>query len=109
MPCHGIVGDRSQDVYGFGVYVHHTSHQALREWRDNTQGHRSGPNDNWHESKSIALREASCSRTSYRGHVLKPATTEANQSCGDGPDHSFDSFSNSALVLEHRCRADSST
>jgi hypothetical protein len=42
---HGIIGNRSQDVYGFGVRVHHTSHQALQEWKDSAQGHRSRPND----------------------------------------------------------------
>jgi len=106
---HGIVDGQSQDVSRFGVRVHHTFHQALREWRDSAQGHQSGPNDDWHEGKTAIVREAFCSRTGYHDRVPKPAAIEADRSCGDGLDHNSNLLSNSMLVLKHRCRANSST
>ncbi|CAK9208382.1 unnamed protein product [Sphagnum troendelagicum] len=49
------------------------------------------------------IREAFHLRTGYRGHIPKLVATEADRSCGDGPDHKSDSLSDSTLVLEHCC------
>jgi len=68
------------------------SHQTLREWRYIAQGHRSGPNNGWHEGKIAGIQKVSRSRTGYRGRVPKPAATKADRSYNDGPDHNFDSL-----------------
>ncbi len=59
--------------------------------------------------KGKATQETSRSGIGYRGSVPKPTATEADQSYGDGPDHSSDSLSNSAPILEQCCSANSST
>jgi len=109
LPGHGIVGSRLQDVSGFGVNIHHTFHQALQERRDIIQGHRSGPNNNWHEGKVTTVREAFRSRTNYHDRIPKLVATKADRSYNDGPDHSSDSLSNLEPIFEHCYRADSLT